>query len=103
MNAKASSSVPNDTAGAHDGPKNVDVNDSANPRMSAPRSVPQSEPMPPSTHTANTSPMYSRPIEGYTGCITIRNAPATPAVAIDSANAYSFTRTGLIAIRRSAS
>src|SRR5438067_524128 len=31
LNASAASSNPNETAGAHDGPKKVDVNDSASP------------------------------------------------------------------------
>ncbi len=47
--------------------------------------------------------MYSRPIAGCTGWITIRKEPATPAVAIDRANASSLTRTGVTPIRRSAS
>src|SRR5262249_36655025 len=67
LNASARSSVPNDTAGAHDGPRKVEVNDSARPRMNAPSNVPQIEPRPPRTQTANTSPMYSRPMEGCTG------------------------------------
>ena len=58
--------------------------------------------MPPSTQTANTRPMYSRPIDGCTGRMTIRNAPATPAVAIESAKANSLIRTGSTPIRRSA-
>src|SRR5205823_10992481 len=103
LNPSAASSNPNDTAGAHDGPKNVDVNDSAIPSTNAPSRVPQIEPMPPSTQTANTSPMYSRPMAGCTGWMTIRNAPATPAVAIASANASRSTRVGLTPIRRSAS
>src|SRR5439155_9662903 len=103
LKASAARSSPNDTAGAHDGPKNVDVNDSASPSTNAPSSVPQIEPMPPSTETANTKPMYSRPRAGCTGWMTIRNAPATPAVAIESANASPFTRVGLTPIRRSAS
>src|SRR5205823_14670288 len=103
LNARAANNNPNDTAGAHDGPKNVDVNDSAMPSTNAPTSVPQIEPMPPSTQTANTRPMYSRPMAGCTGWMTIRNAPATPAVAIASANASRSTRVGLTAIRRSAS
>ena len=59
--------------------------------------------MPPSTHTANTRPMNSRPIAGCTGWITMRKAPATPAVAIERAKASSLTRTGFTPIRRSAS
>src|SRR5206468_3392826 len=50
LKASAANSSPNDTAGAHDGPKNVDVNDSAIPSTNAPSRVPQIEPMPPSTH-----------------------------------------------------
>src|SRR5207249_1208635 len=57
LKARAARSSPNDTAGAHDGPKNVDVNDSASPSTNAPSSVPQIEPMPPSTQTAKTRPM----------------------------------------------
>src|SRR5215831_8723370 len=71
LKASAASRMPNETAGAHDGPKKVAVNDSARPSTSAPRSVPQIEPMPPSTQTAKTSPMYSRPTDGCTGWMTI--------------------------------
>src|SRR5258705_7176458 len=52
LNASVASSRPKDTAGAHEGPKNVEVKDSASPSTKAPSSVPRIEPMPPSTHTA---------------------------------------------------
>ena len=46
------------------------------PSSIAPISVPGRLPSPPSTQIANTRPIYSRPIDGSTGWITIRSAPA---------------------------
>src|SRR5207247_2396493 len=103
LKARVASSSPKETAGAHDGPAKVAVKDSASPSTNASASVPRIEPMPPSTHTAKTRPMYSRPIAGCTGWITMRKEPATAAVAIESAKASSLTRTGFTPIRRSAS
>ncbi len=72
------------------------------PRIIAATTVPPKLPRPPSTAIANTRPMYSRPSEGSTGWITIRIAPPTDAVAIDSAKAMRLIRTGSAAISRSA-
>ena len=59
-------------------------------------------PMPPSTTIANTRPMYRRFIDGSTGPITIKSAPATDAVAIESPKASCLIPTGSAPIRRSA-
>ena len=60
-------------------------------------------PRPPSTQIANTRPMYSRPIDGSTGWMMIRNAPASEAVAIEIAKAMRLIRIGSAAINRRAS
>src|SRR5580658_5052628 len=46
-------------------------------------SVPGRLPMPPSTQTAKTRPIYSRPTEGSTGWMMMRKAPASDAVDAD--------------------
>src|SRR5262249_32387567 len=102
-NASVSSKNPNDTAGAHDGPEKVAGKRSTTPSRIAAITVPGRLPMPPITQMANTRPMYSRPTEGSTGWITMRNAPASEAVAIEMANAMRLIRIGSAAIRRSAS
>ncbi len=61
----------------------------------APISVPVRLPSPPSTQIANTRPMYSRPTEGSTGWMMMRNAPASAAVAIEIANAMRLILTGI--------
>ncbi len=52
---------------------------------------------------ANTRPMYSRPTEGSTGWITISNAPAIEAVAIEMAKAVRLILIGSAAMSCSAS
>jgi hypothetical protein len=65
-------------------------------------SVPGRLPNPPRTQIAKTRPMYSRPIEGSTGWITIKNAPAMAAVAIEMPKAIRLIRVGSAAISLSA-
>src|SRR5262249_39120676 len=103
--ASVSKRKPNDTAGAHDGPRKgrLAVRLSTIPSSSAAISVPGRLPSPPSTQIANTRPIYSRPIEGSTGWITMSSAPAIDAVAIESAKAVRLMRVGEAAINRSAS
>ena len=72
------------------------------PSSSAPITVPGRLPSPPSTQIANTRPMYSRPTEGSTGWMMIRNAPAMAAVAIEMPNATRLILIGFAAIRLSA-
>ena len=86
-NASVRRRIPNETAGAQEGPKNVAVRLSATPSSMAAMTVPGRLPRPPSTQIANTRPMYSRPTEGSTGWMMIKNAPASDAVAIEIANA----------------
>ena len=59
--------------------------------------------MPPSTQMANTRPIYSRPTDGSTGWMMIRNAPASDAVAIEMPKAMRLMRIGSAAISCSAS
>src|SRR6516225_12480294 len=68
----------------------------------APITVPGRLPRPPSTQIANTRPMYSRPTDGSTGWMMIRNAPASDAVAIEIANAVRLMWVGLAAMSRKA-
>ncbi len=57
--------------------------------------VPGRLPMPPSTQMANTRPIYSRPTDGSTGWMMMRNAPASDAVAIEMPKAMRLMRTGI--------
>jgi len=65
----------------------VEVRLSTIPTSMAPISVPGRLPRPPSTQMAKTRPIYSRPIEGSTGWMTMSSAPAIDAVAIEIAKA----------------
>ena len=94
--------MPNETAGAHDGPKNVAVRLSAMPSVIAAITMPGKLPSPPSTQMAKMRPIYSRPIDGSTGWMMIRQAPARDAVAIDRPKAMRLILVGLAAISRSA-
>src|ERR1700729_2130607 len=73
------------------------------PSSMAPNSMPGRLPSPPSTQIANTRPIYSRPIDGSTGWMTIRNAPASDAVAIETAKAMRLIRIGSAPMSWSAS
>src|SRR4029078_5214025 len=101
-NASVSSRNPNDTAGAQDGPENVEVRLSTTPSNIAAITVPGKLCRPPSTQIANTRPMYSRPTEGSTGWMMIKNAPAIEAVAMEMANAMRLILIGSAAMSWSA-
>ena len=67
------------------------------PTSMAAITVPGRLPMPPSTQIAKTRPIYSRPTDGSTGWMMIRNAPASEAVAIEMPKAIRLMRIGSIA------
>ena len=73
------------------------------PSVIAAITMPGKLPSPPSTQMAKMRPIYSRPIDGSTGWMMIRQAPASEAVAIDRPKAMRLILVGLAAISRSAS
>src|ERR1700732_5125194 len=93
--ARVTSRMPNETAGAQDGPKNVAVRLSAVPSVIAAITMPGKLHRPASTQMEKIRPIYSRPIEGSTGWMMIRQAPAGEAVAIDRPKAMRLILVGL--------